>query len=333
MSPPRALLHVSPAFVGLAFVLLASCAVKFTDYPVGQGAAGGGGSTADGSLSPDGTPCSSDGECLHGSCIESNAGTGTICCATPCTDNGTVSCFTNGKCDAGGAGCALYPAGKTCGPTTCQDGMLTARQCQLGTCSSAPPVPCPGGLVCSDEATCAMTCATNADCESPGATCTPGSPFCDLEPAGSPCSANTQCASGYCGATGSGHCCASACNPAGGTCGATDCDAMGKCLFPDTDTPCGPLPSCSDGMLTSKYCNGIGACGNVTMEKPCAGDVICQSRAGCLSTCGSNDPTGDALCSPGHWCDGSICRKGMPPGAPCARPKQCASSSCFFLCL
>jgi hypothetical protein len=187
--------------------------------------------------------------------------------------------------------------------------------------------PCPGGLTCTDEASCKTECASSADCAHPEAECPAGQ--C-VQPVGSTCDSDDQCMSGVCGAEGVGHCCAVACDPAGEPCGAVDCDEAGACVFPQT--ACGETSSCSNGNLTSDYCDGAGECTVMRQSEPCPGQLICEDANGCFATCGSNDTSGDARCRQGHWCDGTTCQpSSIVPGFPCSRGAQCASGICTAL--
>lgn len=320
-------LLLSASVLALA-ALAASCALTFPDYPVGSGGSGGGSSTSTAGA-PNGSVCGVDADCASAHCVPSNAGSSSVCCANDCADAGATSCGTNGKCDPGGAGCALYPAKTACGATSCEAGMLTAEVCQSGRCGAGEPSPCAGGLACANAAACKTTCATNADCAAPTAVCpTPGSTFC-VEPDGAPCASHGECLSGVCGTTGVGHCCTAECPIAGGPCGATDCDGMGACVLPDANTPCGAASACMNDKLTSEHCDGMGACASGTTEKPCAQHLGCADATTCNTTCGSNDASGDERCAAGYWCDGSTCLPASwQGGAACTRNGQCCSGDC-----
>ncbi len=321
------------AALGLPCVAM-SCALQFSGYGVDRGAssAGAGGASSSSGTSNLGALCKSDDDCVDAYCVPRNDGNGSVCCATPCSDEGPNSCLTNGMCDPGGSSCALYPAGTFCGAKSCVDGMEVGNQCDAGVCGPGQPVPCPGGLACEDVNACKTSCQTKADCAAPGSMCPlPGNPFCVLEPAGAECKANAQCMSQVCGTSGQGHCCATACDAVGAPCGATDCDAAGNCVFPNPQTSCGTSPSCTGAMLTSEYCDGVGSCSTTSETKPCGGDLVCSSPTSCFGGCDSNDVAGDSRCAPGHWCSGPACVPGEPAGGLCTRPTQCAAAACFFI--
>ena len=321
------------SFAGMALSLAtASCALVFPDSELEGGAStnagGAGGSVSDGAggaaFLADGEECSSNVECVNGHCLPSNTEDGNVCCATDCPDMGAASCATNGKCDILGGSCALYDAGTPCGDdATCDAGMHSSMQCQMGACEVVSS-PCPDGLTCQDETACKVECATSADCVSPEAECPAGE--C-VQPVGSACASNDQCMSGICGTEGVGHCCTAACDPVGDPCGAIDCDTSGACVFPET--ACGATASCSNATLTSDYCDGMGACGRARQTEPCPGNLVCEDADSCFAMCGSNDTTGDARCRQGNWCDGTACQpSSIVPGFPCSRGAQCASGIC-----
>ncbi len=306
---------------------LASCALPFPDYELAQGgggaAAGGGGSAP---LAPNGAACAVDRDCREGHCLPSDGDGGPICCASACTDEGPESCGANGRCDPGGASCAIYPAGTICSATRCQDSARVTDQCEDGICVPGESAPCPLGLVCEDETSCKESCATVEDCATPGALCTRGQ--C-IQPLGAPCSADDLCQSGICGIDGTGHCCALACDPVAEPCGATDCNEAGDCMFPGALTPCGSTPMCIDSQLHTNYCQGDGSCADAPSEHACADHLGCESGTSCFSACGSDDEIGDARCADGYWCDGTTCQPAAwDEHSPCERDAQCRSDDC-----
>ncbi|NUO48714.1 MAG: hypothetical protein HOV80_07650 [Polyangiaceae bacterium] len=324
---------------GLGFAALgASCAFEFPDYELtdmdatstAAGAGGGTGGSVPAPFAADGQPCDSSWECFSGNCLPNNTAPGNICCANACPEMDATTCGTNGKCDASGADCALYPAGRYCGDTACQDGMITIQQCYAASCTQSDPIPCGGGLECSpDGSTCKTSCTSEDDCISPGNAnpqCENGQ--CTDRPPGAECDDNAQCASNRCGVAGTGHCCAVSCGPAGETCSATDCDTTGQCMYPATDTPCGADPSCESSNVRSQYCDGDGTCGSESTQQ-CPGHLGCENPMSCYSSCGSNDATGDQRCAPGHWCDGSTCHAASwDESGACLRDGQCRSNDC-----
>ncbi|NUP06005.1 MAG: hypothetical protein HOW73_08100 [Polyangiaceae bacterium] len=328
------------AFTGIAVVVLtASCALNFSDYDdiddessTSTGAGGAGGAPP---LSPQGTPCSSNDECIDGHCLPSNDDSGNICCATDCTDAKAASCGTNGKCDPGGGSCASYPAGTVCGETTCEDGALTTEVCQAGACAAGEAIPCAGGLACeNDGKTCKTVCGSGVDCanEIGGAECPyPLSTFCIERPNGAVCDSDFECASGVCGTTGVGHCCSptASCDVTGGPCDAIDCNSEGACEFPGADTACGDEQSCTNANLfTSQTCDDNGECETASTQQACPGHLECATDKTCHTACGSNDATGDTFCAAGYWCDGSTCQPARDEGSGCSRDGQCHSEEC-----
>ncbi len=79
-----------------------------------------------------------------------------------------------------------------------------------------------------------------------------------LLPAGALCTFNAACASGVCGPSGTGDCCAQACATSDATCGAIACDGTGACAYPNDAITC--PTSCTGSMLSQNTCNGAGAC-------------------------------------------------------------------------
>lgn len=321
-------------------VACASCALAFPDYDLQEekgsssstgGAGGVGGEGGATPLTPTGEPCNSNDECQTGQCLEINTAEGRICCAIACPPMDPESCGRNGKCDAGGESCALYPAEDPCGPTVCEDGSTKTDRCYAGTCQPGEAVSCAKGLACADDETCETSCATALDCANPGDE-DPG-PYCAEDecmqrPAGATCESHAQCESGMCGTTGAGHCCATLCNHIGEECGPADCNASGACIYPGAETACGPDSSCMSANLESQYCDNAGECGQ-KRTLPCPGHLGCASATSCHSTCGSNDATGDARCPTGYWCDGSTCHEASrDAGSTCLRDGQCGSNDC-----
>ncbi len=333
-----------PALPALALAAVgASCALVFPDYdPQGTGSTspstvstggGDGGSGGAPPLADDGDPCSSDGECLSGHCLEHNTAPQKICCAIDCAVMDPATCGTNGKCDASGEDCALYPAGTDCSPTICEDGALTTEQCQAAACTAEEKIPCAGGFVCTlDGTTCNQACLSESDCANPadanpGAECSLDA-TCIERPRGAPCDSDDQCASGACGTTGVGRCCTAPCQPGEDTCGATGCDENGDCVYASPSTPCGEVQTCESANLRSQYCNGSGDCAWQSTQ-PCPDHLGCEDATSCYSTCGSNDATGDKRCAAGHWCDGSTCHPASwDEGSSCLRDGQCRLNDC-----
>jgi Dickkopf N-terminal cysteine-rich region len=75
-----------------------------------------------------GGACTADNQCTKGNCVDK------ICCNTACTDQGAMSCSTNGLCAADGSACQVYPAGTTCAATTCDLTDVTLMSAITMTC-------------------------------------------------------------------------------------------------------------------------------------------------------------------------------------------------------
>lgn len=128
------------ALPGLVLAVVgASCALTFPDdYDLaGEGSGTGTGGAA--TLAPNGARCGSSDECNSGQCLPSDSESGSVCCATACTEMAAATCGETGKCDPGGAACAPYPAGTVCGETKCENWKIATDRCQAGACT-------PGGL-------------------------------------------------------------------------------------------------------------------------------------------------------------------------------------------
>src|SRR4029079_8453917 len=143
---------------------------------------------------PNGTACTTAGQCTSGYCEQGvccNTGcsaacqscnlTGTVGTCTPiaagmaptpatqCTDMGSTSCGTDGKCHGGGA-CRLYAASTPCGGASCTAMTLSsARSCDgMGMCRPATTSSC-APYTCGTGA-CKTMCTATSDCTS-GNTC------------------------------------------------------------------------------------------------------------------------------------------------------------------
>jgi hypothetical protein len=156
----------------------------------------GSGEVCDGSgnckTAPGGS-CSQPSDCASGNCLPDASNTAnSICCASPCSDQGAASCATNGTCTHDGSACANYPAGTDCGTATCPAHTNTftpAGTCNgSGTCVAGTTTTCPSGDGCNPNGngTCVGHCVdgftdydeTDVDCG--GTTC-------------SPCATNQRC--------------------------------------------------------------------------------------------------------------------------------------------
>ena len=139
-----------------------------------------------------------------------NVATGTTDPAGICKDQGTTTCGTNGKCQAGA--CQKYVSGTTCTAASCPSGVgdlhrdLDLRRRRhlrhAGRRARASPT--------SAARTPARTPARPTATATSPAVCTNGS--CGLKDTGGACASGTECKSGFCS---QGVCCATTCN---GTC-------------------------------------------------------------------------------------------------------------------
>ena len=92
-------------------------------------------------------------------------------------------------------------------------------------------------------------------------------------------------------------------------------------------TACGAA-TCTGNQLTTDACNGLGGCTAGT-PTACSGNLNCNAGGtACLASCWTNDPTGDANCVSGHYCDGFACQALVATGGTCTRNGQCVSGSC-----
>jgi hypothetical protein len=88
-----------------------------------------------------------------------------------CTDQGSMTCGTNGLCDATG-NCARYPTGTSCGTAGCSGStLLGPSACDgLGTCTPMSMTDCTP-YACAAGA-CESGCTQGSDCAT-GYTCSP----------------------------------------------------------------------------------------------------------------------------------------------------------------
>jgi len=253
--------------------------------------------------------CSSNADCLGGSCIPKKE-LGAICadgieCASGlCIDDVCCDSPCDGSCDrcdvAGSRGtcspvaegskvpaCGLYlcnGADVDC-PTSCSDHDDCDGHCQAGQCHPKQPI----GSACSYDAACesgfcadGVCCDTACDgqcarCDAPGSvgTCTATQ--------GAPVGARPPCASD------------------GSTCGGV-CDAvnMESCAYSSANVTC-RKPSCEEGAFVEWTCDGKGSC--LGKAEGCA-PYACGG-SGCLTSCTtSSDCSGTAVCVDG------VCKKG-----------------------
>jgi hypothetical protein len=273
------------------------------------------GTTTSGTAGAPGYPCTSNSQCHSDICGINGTG---FCCASACSTSNAM-CGATG-CDPTGA-CMYTGAGIACGVGSCRAGVLTQSYCDgAGTCAPYMPTPCPGELACNSAGTaCLATCTVPSDCVT-GFYCS--APDCVPQQATGVCGANHVCLSGFCGATGTGNCCAAQCMAtADMACDATDCDAAsGACVYP-AGSACGTPASCVGNSLTAAACDATGACNSSTAT--CAKNLACNDGGtACNTTC-----TVLADCAPGFYCFNSACRAQEMTGA-CGTNDACVSGVC-----
>jgi hypothetical protein len=335
----------------------------------------GSGSTRSCALKANGLSCASGGQCISGNCVDGVCCGSSSCpacqacnisgsgaCApvaagvtaptTFCTDQGTTTCGTNGKCDGSG-GCQKYADGTSCSAATCPGGTATlklAGACSGGSCSvptqSCSPYFCDGAAACHSNCNVDADCLTGNYCTGTGGSCLmKGTP-------GTSCTGATQCATGNCvdsvccGSASCGSC--QACNVSGnaGTCspvGAGAADPKGVCT--DNGAPtCGTNGKCDGAGGCQKYPNSTGCSaatcpgGTTTLKLPgsCSGGscsvptqscapYFCNGAAACRTTCNV-----DGDCTSGFYCTGAggSCMAKGGPGASCGAGNQCGTANC-----
>ncbi len=322
--------------------------------------------------------CGGANQCASGNCVDG------YCCDAPCTGtcqacstakkgsgaNGVCgsiatntdpdsecnadpqsSCDQNGSCNGAGA-CALYPAGTSCGATTCSAGTQQGQSCDgFGACNPSGTTQCTPYVCCGTA--CCLTCSAHTQCV--GASwCRTSDSTCQPDKAnGATCAAAEECISNQCV---DGVCCDTACTGAcsacttakkgsgvNGVCGnialATDpdgecdadpqsscdrngsCNGAGACALYPTGTSCGAT-TCSAGTQQGQSCDGFGAC-NPSGTTQCAPYVCCSNA--CCTTCSTH-----TQCVGSSWCrsSDSTCQPDKANGATCLAPEECISGRC-----
>ena len=233
-----------------------------------------------------------------------NVATGTTDPAGVCKDQGSSTCGTNGKCQAGA--CQRYASGTTCKAATCPSASVTftgASTCDgAGTCVRPAAASC-SPYVCGTNA-CKNACTANSDCNLP-AMCTNGS--CGLKDNGRSCASGTECKSNFCS---QGVCCATNCN---GTCKSCSLSATaGTC----SNVPVGtsdPQGTCKDQGVatcgTNGVCDGAGACqryaaGAICVSSSCATGASTQTNARTCDGAGTCKTATTTNCAP-YLCSGT----------------------------
>jgi hypothetical protein len=326
-------------------------------------------------LKPIGAFCSTNAECQSSSCAQG------VCCATACagacqscaitgtmgqctavgagpdpagtcTDHGTSTCGTDGKCQSGA--CERYQQGTACQGAACPASGTTFTP--GGTCDGAGTCVVPASSSCfpfgCGISACKATCAADGDCAMP-ASCISGS--CGLKTNGAVCSGGTECKSGVCA---QGVCCATACNGTCMSCALSASGAAGTCS-PIAAGGADPAGKCSDkgaaSCGTTGFCDGNGACAlynagtqcasascpsnsvTATLARACDGNGTCKTAAtqscspfacnaatgtACVAVCAGNSD-----CAPGNVCNAGAC--GLKRlGQLCAAGTECGSGNC-----
>lgn len=272
---------------------------------------------------------------VEGTCPSAPIGLGGVACTNGC--NPSTNLCAPCTSDLGGAGVSC--------PTTARPFCIASGE-GAGTCGQK------NGAACASDRECG-----NLHCASADGMCG--------EVNGVACTTDATCRGGKCGADGkcgvgngipctdNAQCRSEICWSAGGVCVA-HCEKDEECAtgyFCDINTlSC--LPSAPNG---SKIGGSLGiSCdrGSQCLSGACGADGVCGARAGsictqvgacrapngcfngnCESSCLTNDAAGDSRCSPGGWCDASVCQldveNGLKPGGvSCVRGAQCKSGIC-----
>jgi hypothetical protein len=210
-----------------------------------------------------------------------------------CPTEPVTSCGRTGKCDGAGA-CQRHPAGTTCAPARCADGMETAPSlCGAdGACRAGRTRVCSDGFSCKGDA-CATSCSTEAECTLAtyclNGACRP------RRAAGASCKEGSECATGFCT---DGLCCIVPRCAAGAWCRGSDGICVNKRVMGD---PCVRGPECTTGF--------------------CVDGICCESA--CTDTCKQcADPTRIGQCVP--------IAAGLDYNAssPCMGSRQCMAGVC-----
>jgi hypothetical protein len=318
---------------------------------------------------PNGSVCTTDGECSNGSCVDGH------CCDGKCDGNcetcvtGTCSFTSTPRKSCGGSGtcagiCAksntkacTFDTTAVCASQSCSGGVRTNKSlCDvLGNCPAQTKTTCDSNLCTTDGSDCSgscvgVSCGTGKYCA--GSTCAP------LKSQGDACSSDTECSTSHCV---DGYCCESACTGACTSCAVTH----GKCT---NTTSLRTGKSCSGTAPCNATCNGSSPdcvpasvstpCGSASCLSPtllqlvgtCTSQGTCsQSTQPCTScvagACADCTPGVDRRCSAGspqkcdtsgHWVNdtpcgtGQICSGAGSCGCPAANPNACGSSCTNF---
>lgn len=297
-----------------------------------------------------GASCSNTNECTSTYCADG------VCCNTTCTGK-CMACdaankqsgTSSGTCDAAKQGtnpgnqcilssdpcgdqascsgtpgeCAKAPNGKSCGPTTCQNGAVSGKVCNgSGLCVDQTDAQC-APYVCKGSA-CSSPCTADTDCQT-DYYCATG--VCVAKSNnGAGCSAANSCKSGFCvdavccDAPCAGQCqaCAElgslgqckvvtgdprsprpACQGAGADPCKGACDGANPtaCTYPASGTACKSASCTGDVSQPAGTCDGVGLCA-VPTTKNCLPYGCNAATGSCNATCAS-----DGDCAQGAKCD------------------------------
>ena len=242
---------------------------------------------------PDGTDCGAGKRCLRGQCL-----------APECTP------------------------GQQCRAATCAELVLTKRAtCRAnGTCPSKFEVNCDDGIACTVDS---CDAANNRCVNTPEDFGCKAPRICDPQAGGCRCPddlpdqclarcVDTQNDANFCGS------CDRRCQTqAPETCGETGTCADGQCFKYSRKTTCGTSTGANDTTVEIGRCDGNGAC--VMSQESCFPGHLCIDGA-CKFPC-----TQDEHCVSDRWCATEFrgfCSGKQANGAPCDRPRQCASGFC-----
>ncbi len=248
-------------------------------------------------LCNDGNPCTNDRCTTSGSCLNTNAVSGTVCPGGVCNGAGScVECLSSAQCSDGNPCTA-----DTCSSNTCSNRNLTA-----GTS-------CPGG-VCDGAGAC-VECVDNGDCS--GAT-----PYCDTSTNTCvECRFNTHCDDGNpCTAD---TCLANTCSntnlTAGTSCPSGVCDGTGACVECVDNGDCNDGNPCTTDTCSSNTCgSGYVPAGSGSCTLGSGNPGVCDGSGGCVecvtdAQCGGSQPR----CSPTkNFCVECLDDIDCPPFAP-----------------
>ena len=317
-------------------------------------------------LLPDGSPCTSDGECMSGNC-DPDFDSATMYChatATSCPDDSTEyvdghelclgdawyrSCAvgtwgpheycdaTDDWCDTGGGPQSGYDLAETCLSST-------SGGCQATGCTSCEPYMAPS------TSSCATSCATDPECWA--------AYHCDLSVClpdladGQVCDEHSDCTSGHCVSDydGAGMWCAPPTSCAHDGIIFAEGESAPNCYDKETSITCisgeWEHVSCIPGTCSSGSCVGGGK--KCEFDEDCSRNVPYCCDGGCqVYPCGAEctfhvqcSPGGEGFCcygvcqeEPCGACGNGVCNWfGKSPETYSNCPQDCCSNVCDGLC-